>query len=104
MKYSSLELSQQDESNGSKIAFLELILDEKLNSSCRDDSNKFRSRACKWRPISAWNLDLKRFRPGTWIWRDFNLEFVNGDRYFSLELGYGKVSALEFLNLTSSGY
>jgi len=31
MKYSSLESSQQDESNGSKIAFLGLILDEKLS-------------------------------------------------------------------------
>ncbi|PKC60562.1 hypothetical protein RhiirA1_467870 [Rhizophagus irregularis] len=30
MKYSSLESSQQNKSNGSKIAFLELILDEKL--------------------------------------------------------------------------
>ncbi|GET52129.1 hypothetical protein GLOIN_2v1785820 [Rhizophagus irregularis DAOM 181602=DAOM 197198] len=30
MKYSSLESSQQDESNGSKITFLELIFDEKL--------------------------------------------------------------------------
>ncbi|PKC07179.1 hypothetical protein RhiirA5_418537 [Rhizophagus irregularis] len=30
MKYSSLESSQQDESNGSKIAFLELIFNEKL--------------------------------------------------------------------------
>ncbi|GET59103.1 ribonuclease H-like domain-containing protein [Rhizophagus irregularis DAOM 181602=DAOM 197198] len=31
MKYSSLESTQQDESNGSKIAFLGLILDEKLS-------------------------------------------------------------------------
>ncbi|PKB98688.1 hypothetical protein RhiirA5_430975 [Rhizophagus irregularis] len=34
MKYSSLESSQQNKSNGSKIAFLELILDEKLKSRC----------------------------------------------------------------------
>ncbi|PKC14013.1 hypothetical protein RhiirA5_409973 [Rhizophagus irregularis] len=90
MKYSSLESSQHDESNGSKIAFLGLILDEKLNvSACHFEAFKAFTKPMlkdiEWMSIHDYlkSLAIKRM-----LKAKYNRKVYNQDLYKETKKAY----------------